>query len=319
MIILIVIIAAVLGGLAIYTMRYTAQLDETYGPIGGFVEVDGARLHYIERLPDPAEITPQGPPIVLLHGASANARDMMISLMNPLAIRGHRVIAVDRPGHGYSERGPDDAYKPSVQARMIRDAAARLGVEKPIVVGHSWSGAVTAAYLLDHGADMAGAVILSGATHPWGGGTSWYNTVAVMPVIGPILRHCFIALAGPQLLPGGIERNFAPNAPVTDYADRAGIALLFRPHEFLANARDSVHLHDELERQSERYGEIDTPLTILTGDKDRTVGYKIHSVPLHEQVQGSELIILPGVGHMPHHVDTAAVVQAIADLARAVR
>ncbi len=306
------VLAGVLASLVLYTQYFVVQVEDRFGPDGAFVNVDGARLHYTERLPDPSVSQWTGQTVVLIHGASANQRDMIMALANPLAIRGYRVIAFDRPGHGFSERGPADAYRPTVQARMIRQALDALSVEQPVIVGHSWGGAVAAAYVVEQNDALSGAVILAGATHPWGGDVSWYHDVTMTPVVGDIFRHTVLALAGPQLLPGGVQSNFAPNDPVADYASRAGIELLFRPATFRANSEDVFYLNGELEALAPRYETIDTPLIALSGDADTSVSYRIHSEPLVAAVPGADLVLLEGVGHMPHHIRTAEVVDAIA-------
>ncbi len=306
---------AVFGGLAVYTVWYTGYLEGKYPPEGTYVNARGADLHYVERFPDPNNAKPGAPAIVLIHGASANLNDQLAAIANPLAIRGHRVILFDRPGHGFSGRGPEDADKPAVQAAMIREALDELGIEKPVILGHSWGGAVAAAFAADHGDAASAVVVLSGATHPWGGTTTWYNTLAAAPVIGPLVRYTAISVVGPMLLPDAVKSNFAPNEPVADYVERAAIPLLFRPDTFLANALDSIGLSDDLARQAERYPSITVPLLIITGDADRTVSKRIHSDALHRDVPSSELLVLEGVGHMPHHVEPGRVVDAIIRLA----
>ena len=82
-------------------------------------------------------------PIVMLHGASSN-----LEVMRPLAERlsqTHRVILLDRPGHGWSTRENFSDSTPQPQARMISEALGKLGVGKAIVVAHSWSGALACA------------------------------------------------------------------------------------------------------------------------------------------------------------------------------
>ena len=90
-------IALVLAALAVVTAIGTAAIERAYPPAGKFVEVEGGRLHVLELGPADA------PAIVLLHGASGNLGDMRLALGESLAAR-YRVILVDRPGHGWSDR-----------------------------------------------------------------------------------------------------------------------------------------------------------------------------------------------------------------------
>lgn len=316
---LLALLTAVGLGLTVYTLVFAKIVENRHPPLGNFVDVSGARLHFIDRRP-PAEETGAEelgrPAIVLLHGASANLRDMAISLVDPLVDAGYRVVAFDRPGHGYSRRSDPQGYDPRVQARMIRDALMSLDITAPVVVGHSWAGSIVTAYALNHGNAMAGGVVLAGATHPWRGGNAWYNDMALVPVLGHLARYTSIAIAGPIMVPGAVKANFAPNEPVPDYAQRSGLALLFRPRQFLANAQDSNNLKAILAEMSPRYTSINRPFAIVSGDADSTVSIDIHSRPLHAQVEGSTLTVLEDVGHVLHHVRRDTVVEAILDVAR---
>src|SRR6516164_5509688 len=98
---LVLVSLALLIGLACAATLIGTRLIERRYPAGGtFVAVDGGRLHVMDL-----GAPPRGePPIVLLHGASGNLEDMRAALGAPLSQR-HRVILVDRPGHGWSDRG----------------------------------------------------------------------------------------------------------------------------------------------------------------------------------------------------------------------
>ncbi|MCX7311594.1 MAG: alpha/beta fold hydrolase [Alphaproteobacteria bacterium] len=127
------IAAAALAGLAAYSEIGVRAIERAHPPAGRFVDVDGGRLHLLELGPAGA------PPVVLLHGASGNLLDMRVALGDRLAQR-YRVIMVDRPGHGWSDRpgGSADA-SPARQAALIHHALVRIGVTRAIVLGHSWS------------------------------------------------------------------------------------------------------------------------------------------------------------------------------------
>jgi len=158
-------LGAVAGATACSQRREPSPLsndvaERAYPPIGRIVQVDGQPVHLLEK-------GRGGPPVILIHGASVNLRDWSFSLMDRLA-RTNRVIAVDRPGFGYSARGPGE-WPPAQQAAHLRAAVRQLGVERPIVVGHSWGGAVALAWALDFPNDVSGVVPVSGATMPWGG------------------------------------------------------------------------------------------------------------------------------------------------------
>ncbi len=321
-------IVVLVGALGLYGAIYSMRMAARYPAHGTFVDVAGARIHLIDRPGlDPSSMDQPGlagsgdgvsrtglgrPALVLIHGATANLRDMEISLVGPLTQGGFRVVALDRPGHGWSSRTAPRGHDPRVQARLIAEALAAHGVTHYVAIGHSWGGAVVAALALAAPRGLAGAVTLGGASHPWPGPPSWYNRVSIVPVLGRLFRQTLVPLAGPFVLPGGIVANFAPNDPVADYSERAGMPLFFRPAQFGANAADSVHLKSAVTQMEPDYQNIGIPMLIITGDEDRTVSHRRHSLALAQAVPGARLLLLEGVGHMPHHARAQDVTRAIA-------
>lgn len=291
----------------------------TMWPPNRFVELDGdfdgARLHYMDRGEEKEGVAA----IVLIHGASGNLRDMEFSLVGPLSDE-TRVIAFDRPGHGWSDRTSHPAIAdPAVQAKAIRNALKNLGIEKPVLLGHSWGGSVVAAYALQWPDEIAGILPLSGALYPWPGGVAWYHSVVRTPVLGWFFTNFVVSPAGKLLLDRGVEANFHPDEPPAKYAEKTALPMLFRPKEFRANSEDTALLKGYLERRSGRYDEIGVPVIVVTGNADHTVSPKLHSYAFHNAVEGSELIKLKGTGHMPHYANTDVVVDALLRLARGER
>ena len=75
--------------------------------------------------------------MVLFHGASTSALDFTVNLLPELSKR-YRVVALDRPGHGHSEKGPrPDMDNPSQQAKLILDTLAEMEIESPVLIGYS--------------------------------------------------------------------------------------------------------------------------------------------------------------------------------------
>jgi pimeloyl-ACP methyl ester carboxylesterase len=276
------------------------------------MEVDGRRLHYVDT--SPVDCEPLGT-IVLLHGASSNLVEIMLLLGSALQAH-YRVIAFDRPGHGWSERESDPAAAlPSRQAAVIAQALRLLGVEKAIVVGHSWSGSVAPNLGLDH-TDVAGALlILSGVTHPWpGGAIAWYNRLSAS-WLGWLFTRTLTTPIGLLLFRSAAYKTFAPQDMPPDFLDKARIRLLFRPKVFHANARDIGVLFRAVSEQSARYPDIRIPVVVIAGDADEIVWTDLHSRSLACEVPGAELVVLPGIGHMPHYARPDLVIARIEALA----
>lgn len=292
-------LALILAFGAVATFVISLVIESRYPPLGRFVEIGGGRLHYIEALPEGREA--QGT-VVLLHGASSNAADSMLALGQALSDR-YRVIAFDRPGHGWSDRiAGAEAASPAKQAALMAEALRKLDVHGATIVGHSWGGAVVPNFALDH-ADVTGAiVILSGVTHPWPGGKiSWYYAPATS-WIGWLFTRTFTAPVGALLMNTMTEAVFAPQEPPPGYTDAARIPVVLRPAVFQANAEDVAGLYEAVAAQSPRYKEIRMPAVMIGGDADHIVWTDLHARSFARDVPGAKLIVLPGIGHMPHHV-----------------
>jgi len=319
--VLISLTAGLILGLFGYSQWAVKKAGADYPPIGNFVIIDGLRIHYLDSAPnDNSKQT-----IVLLHGASSNLRDFAISLF-PALLPHYRVIAIDRPGHGYSDRpvSNNDAKwsNPEIQARIIHGALSTLHIHRPLLVGHSWAGSVALAYALNYPQQTGAVVVLSGATHPWRGTTAFYNRWPAKPVLGNVFVKLLLAPGFYFTAEDAINRNFMPEVARPNYAHDAGLALLVRPANWRANAEDMRNLAEFLAQQKNRYGEInvnETPLTIITSDSDRSVSAENHAYKLHNQVAGSELAVLRGAGHMPHHTRTAEVASMISATARKIK
>jgi pimeloyl-ACP methyl ester carboxylesterase len=234
---------------------------------------------------------------VLIHGASSNLRAMQQPLGDLLAGR-HRVILIDRPGHGWSPRMREADSTPAIQGQMIDAALERLGVGPAILVVHSWAGALGARMALDYPARVAGLVLLAPALYPWSGGVGWYNDVVTTPVIGPLLAYTITLPLGYFLTEPGARHAFLPQTMPENFVSDTATALLLRPREFLANARDLVTLKAAVREQSPRYADIKVPAVVIAGDADTTVWPTIHSRPFTAAVPNAKLIMLPGVGHL---------------------
>jgi pimeloyl-ACP methyl ester carboxylesterase len=284
------IVLAALATLALVTWTGAVLAERAHPAQGRMVEVAGARLHVVEIGPRDA------PPIVMLHGASSN-----LEVMRPLAERlsqTHRVVLIDRPGHGWSTREKFSDSTPQPQARMIAQALQKLGLEPAIFVAHSWSGALALRIALDHPDRVAGLVMLAPVAYPWPGGVSQYNYAVTTPVIGPLLANTVTLPLGLMLADAGARSVFAPQAMPHDFVKDSATRLLLRPREFIANAWDLVTLRAAMAEQAPRYGTVTAPITIIAGDVDKTVSTHIHSQPLAKTAKNTKLIVLNGVGHM---------------------
>ncbi|ABI77493.1 hydrolase, alpha/beta fold family [Hyphomonas neptunium ATCC 15444] len=295
-------------GACVSSMAYTSKVEAAYPAEGRQIDVGGHDVHVLERGPGTA------PVVLMIHGASANAREFTGTLA-PRLETDMRVLMADRPGHGYSERF-DGAETLAAQARQMAGLLDQLAPDqKAVIVGHSFGGAVALRIALDRPDLVSGLVLLAPVTHDWGegSGTAWYNSIAANPVFGPVFSQ-FVPIIGPSQMKDGISSVFAPAPTPQGYYQNSGLGLLLRPPNFRANAQDMTRLKDELAQQSARYGDLSVPITVFSGSKDTVLSPKLHAVRLKKQVP-VEMVILPDEGHMPHHGEGSAVAGAIRRLA----
>ena len=282
-------------------------------PAGPFVEVAGGRLATIQA--GPAD----GPPVILLHGASANASDPMEGFGRRLAEKGFRVIAFDRPGFGWSDRiAGSEAAAPSVQARIIAEGLEKLGVGPAMVFGHSWAGALALALALDHPARVSSLVLAAPVAMPMPAqmlALPWYWRLALQPPVAWLLSRTI----GPPLaqfyLPETAKRVFQPQSEVPGYAEAVRAALVLRPGTLIANVQDLVGLPGALAAQSPRYGDLRVPTLVISGAADPIVRSETQAVPLAKAIPGARLVLLPGIGHMLHFVAAERLTDEIARFA----
>src|SRR5215213_2776112 len=291
-----------MAGPKLYTAKMTRDAEGETPPIGRFLDVDGVRLHYIEQ--------GQGEPLVLIHGNGTLIQDFTINgLVDRLSER-FRVIVFDRPGYGYSTR-PRGLWTPRAHATLFEHALHQLGVEHAIVLGHSWGTMVAVSLALQASMLVRSLVLLSGYYFPTARMDVALNTPLALPGIGDALRHTVSPPLSRLMLPGGIRAMFAP-APVPEHFDRLfPKQLMVRPIQLRASAEDAAMMTPSVMELEQHYRELKMPVVILTGGDDQIADVGRQSRQLHEEIPQSELTVLPGLGHMVHHLAPDEVIKAI--------
>lgn len=290
--------------LALFGQYKAYSLEQRYPPVGSFTKVDNTQLHLIDtgrnNLPSDA------PTILFIHGASGNLLDAH-NKFEPLLQNRARLIFVDRPGHGYSERG--DAVGPKRQAQLFGKLLTTLKIDKAIVVGHSYGGTVAAAVPLEAPGKVSGLVLISAPTHLWPTGIDWYHHLVTTPVIGPIFVRTILPAftSAVDALGHGMKSVFRPH-PVPDmYREKTALELLMRPHHFTYNSEDIAALYDHNANASKRYNQIKVPTAIIAGETDTIVSTDLHARTIVKQINGSKLTVLPDTGHKPDYTHTETV------------
>jgi pimeloyl-ACP methyl ester carboxylesterase len=301
------------AALGSFTAVQTVRIEARHPPTGRRIEVGGGAIHVLDQ---PARGEERGA-ILLIHGASGNASDMFVALAERLANRGFRVLSVDRPGHGWSDRiGGRAASSPVLQAEMLQRAAETLGVACAVVAAHSLGAITGLAMALDHPEFVRALALIAPVSHPWPGGVARYYKIGAHPLFGPPFRWFLTLPTGMVWMAAAVASVFAPNPAPAGFIEATRLSLVLRPRHFLANCEDVACAEAAVAALSPRYGQIRAPTEVVTGDSDGVVYAHIHSKGLARDIPSARLTALAAVGHSPHHVAPDRVVETILEAER---
>jgi pimeloyl-ACP methyl ester carboxylesterase len=278
-----------------------AAAEDAFPPLGQILTIDGMRVH--------AYVAGTGPDLILIHGASGNLRDWTFSLIPQLTSR-FRVIAFDRPGLGWSDPLPSGADSPSDQAAHLRHAAEQLGVHHPIVLGHSYGGAVALAWALD-APETRALVLVAAASMPWEGSIWFMHNVMGNRVGAHTVVPLISAFAGMGTVEASINGIFAPEPAPDGYMAYIGAPLTMRRASLHNNSAQVAALKPHIIAQSARYASLTLPVELLHGDADTIVPLNVHSIPLSRRLPNAALTVLNGKGHGIHQTQQPEVIAAI--------
>lgn len=276
-----------------------------HGDKSHFINVDGMRIHY-QEFGDAAN-----PPLLLIHGFTASTYVWKTSAPL-LAERGFRVIAIDLPGFGYSEKPASFDYSIPAQARVVSRFMNRIGLGRATVVGSSYGGAVALNLALDYPERVEKLVLVDAVcndeakSHP-------VLQLAAMPGIGEVLTP--FLLDSRRFMKVRMKNTLAPANHHLITEDR--ITSILRPlraadghHSVLATSRNWDA--NRLERDAHL---IRQPTLIIWGDQDRVIrienGYK-----LHDAILNSRFVILKNCGHVPQEEKSDLFSDLVAEFCR---
>jgi pimeloyl-ACP methyl ester carboxylesterase len=284
-----ILVFIVLAWLALFTRMTLRRVEIVVPPLGTFIDVNGASIHYVDR--------GEGPTLLLIHGLFGHARHFTHSLVDRLA-DDFRVVVMDRPGSGYSKRRRGASAGPLADAAVVAGFVHALGLGRPVLVGHSLGGAVSLATALEHPDVVGGLALIAPLTHPVDEVPAVFRP---LDISSAALRHAVAwTVATPVSILRG-ERNldavFGPEPVPADFAVRGGGLLTLRPQQFVSASEDLVAARADMPRLLERYGTVDVPVGILFGTGDRILDPELHGQGMPGRVPGLRLELIEG-GHM---------------------
>lgn len=287
---LLVLILALGAALYAWSAKMTADAEAAVPQAGQIDPVQGGAIHFVEMGP------PDAPTIVLIHGIAAQLQHWTYAVAERLAEDFH-VIALDRPGCGYSERERDELAALPEQARMIWEFLDARGVEKPVLAGHSLGGALSLAMALQRPEGAGALALVAPLTHYQSEVDPIFKGLDIRSkTLRRVIAHTIAGPMGRATAGKVIAHAFAPEPPIDDFLLGAGAALGLRPKAFVTASCDLVMLEHVIGVQQTRYEELTLPRGVLYGDGDALLSPTLHGRPM--EGLGFDYEELSGRGHM---------------------
>lgn len=295
--------AAAAVGAAAYNAVHARHVEEANPPLGDFIEVDGVRLHYLER--------GSGPLIVLLHGNATMLQDWLASGVFDALAASNRVIAFDRPGFGYSRRPRNVVWTPAAQARLIAAALTEKGERDATVVGHSFGTLVAAELALSHPEVARALVLIGGYFYPTLRADAALAAPPAIPLLGDAIRYTVSPLLGAAMQSSMEKQIFAPAPVSAGWKSDFPFEMTLRPSQIRASAAEAALMVPATATLASRLAGLNMSVTLIAGDGDKVVSTSQQSVRLSGELGGAALVVVDDAGHMVHHTAPDPVVAAI--------
>ena len=284
------------------TNRQQAQQDpQCEQPKENYLRIENIRVRYVE--------SGAGPVVVMIHGNAGSADDFDFKSLG-LLCRDYRMVAVDRPGHGKSDRPNGPAATLQYQTRLLHETLARLGLTRPVLVGHSWGGALALSYAVEYPQELSAIILLAPAAYADKGEDQFLRAVLETPVIGDVSLTVGRLVFGKLILKKELERAFYPDTINDEYMRHAS-SLWLHHKQLRAYFEDEFSLNKDLERISKHYPDIRIPVVIVTCDHDKVVSAKDNAYRLKDSIAHSQLIELKNTGHQVPQIHPESIYNAL--------
>lgn len=276
-------------GLVLFAAFSNKKAAQHLPPSGTFAQLGSTKLHYVDQ--------GQGPAIVMVHGLAGNLHNFTYGLASPLA-KNYRVICVDRPGCGYSERPGHADSSLEAQADTLALLLDHLALESAVFVGHSLGGAISLAMAQRHPQKVKALALIAPLTHLPDEPAPVFKP---LDIASPVVRRL---LGWTLAVPGTIYRMnaslkviFGPEKAPADFAIRGGGILALKPKTFITASSDLQQAKASMPSIEEGYAGMTIPTRILFGREDRVLDCKLNGEDMTSRIQGLQLTLVSG-GHM---------------------
>ena len=269
--------------------RATKKKAEAEVPADGqFIEIDGNRLHYVDRGPRDA------PALVLIHGLAGQMRNFAEPMLEDLE-RDWRLILVDRPGSGWSTRAPRASSSLWQQADTIAKFIRALGLERPAIVGHSLGGALALTLASEHPDVVSRLLLICPLTQDERSVPECFKGLEIRsPLMRKIVANTIAVPVSIRMQDKALRQVFGPEPVPADFGSEGGGYLGLRPEAFYESSSDLVALEDQLPLLVQRYANIKVPVRILFASGDQLLDPRRHGIDTAAQLPACHCDLVEG-------------------------
>ena len=281
--ILLALLALIVVLLVVNTVVTSRETKAAEADVGEIVELPGADLQIRDRGPTDA------PAIVLLHCYTCSIHWWLD--LEPLLTSDSRVVSIDLPGHGGSEK-PRDGYSAEDQADLVAAALRDAGVRDALIVGQSLGGVIATALAERHPGLARGIVTIDSPVRERYRDLPWTARIARAPVIGQALKRA----APDAAIRDGLSDAFADGFEVPDQFVEDVRRMTFSSFK---NVPEQVDAYIDDAPIDDRLAETGMPLLVVYGAEDTVVQPPAEAADEFRDVPGARVVLLDGIGHTP--------------------
>jgi 3-oxoadipate enol-lactonase len=242
-------------------------------------------------------------PVVFLQGIGGAAK-LWDPQVASFAMAGYRPVALDLPGYG--ARPPVDAMTFDMLAEDVEQSVHRLGLDRPVIVGHSLGGMIAQACLRRRPTGYRAAV-LSGTSPAFGNPSGDFQKAFVAARLGPLDEGRTMADMAPEIA----DQLMGPDADPANRAMMIDVMGAISPRTYRAAVQCLVGFDERA-----NLGQVQVPVLCLVGSLDNNAPPAMME-RMAGKIPGAKYVVLPGLGHMPNLEAPPAYDQAIFDFLRA--
>jgi magnesium chelatase accessory protein len=240
------------------------------------------------------QISGQGPVLLLLHGTGSSTHTWRH--LEPFLRPHFTVVALDFPGHGFTQSPPKRLLTLPGMAEGIAGLLREIDIVPEFAAGHSAGAAVIVRMTLDKQIEPRGLVSLNGALIPFGG--------VATHIFAPFAKFLFVNPLIPQLLAWKGQESTAVDHMIRgtgSIIDAEGLEfyrqLVSSPDHISATL--GMMANWELETLHQELPRLDVPLLLIAGQNDKTINPD-EAFAVRALVASAKVEVLRGLGHLAH-------------------